>query len=53
MNAAFAALAGCSSPTAPRQFQPKAGAVSRDDPPPGAIIIGECPYGSGFLVSAG
>lgn len=56
--AAFAALAGCSSPTAPRQFQPKAGAVSRDsyctdDPPPGAQILGECPYGSGFLVSAG
>ena len=57
--ALLAALAACSSPVAPQhRFQPQATTVHRDtyctdDPPPNAVILGECPYGSGFLVSAG
>ena len=58
LAAAALALAACAAPTEPtRQITPQT-SIHRDqyctdDPPPGAQIIGECPYGSGYLVSIG
>ena len=55
------AVGGCANPTAPKRsgyimstgMRPVHDTYCTDDPPPGAQILGACPYGSGYIVFTG